>query len=122
MDVRGLAQVTEKEIYFMGGMQANQEVSDQLLRLTLGPPVGIDYDLEIKELHIYPNPSNTSVTLQNVEAYTTVRVYSMQGMLVDEFIATNESVRLNIETYTKGMYVVRAEGDAIIQQAIFNKQ
>lgn len=122
MDLRGLVQAEANELYFMGGMLANQLVSDQLLKLTLAPPVGIDFVTEIDVLHIYPNPSSTNIWVQNAEIGSTLQVYSMLGDLVDEKLIDRESISINVEQYPRGMYVIRVEGNTTIKQAIFNKQ
>lgn len=122
MDLRGLVQADANELYFMGGMLANQEVSDQLLKLTLVPPVGLGDVTEVSGLTVYPNPSRGEVTLEGISVGSKVAVYAMQGTLIKEFTVLNQQVRLNVQDLPKGMYVLRVEGDDTILQTILSKQ
>jgi hypothetical protein len=68
---------------------------------------------------VYPNPAQDElfVKLNNMESETaTLRMYNSVGQLVaTQKVATIGAVRLDVSTYTSGLYSVTAEADGEVQ-------
>lgn len=58
---------------------------------------------------IYPNPTNSVVTIEAPEAINSLRVYNYTGQVVVEKVATDANVEINVENFDSGIYVVEIE-------------
>ena len=68
-------------------------------------------------LSIYPNPAKNELWLKstgiiNTENAINVEVYNILGEMVESFIMTDNLHRLDINTYQKGLYMIK-EGSQI---------
>ena len=74
MDLRGVAELANGEYLIAGGMLANQEVTDQLLKITISDLTSTDPLLveATDEVLVFPNPTSEQLwlRLQNTEVST----------------------------------------------------
>jgi len=63
-----------------------------------------DFQLNGKEITLYPNPSNSMFQLETELQIENVELYSLQGQLVKTFETQNQ---YNISDLTKGVYLVK---------------
>jgi hypothetical protein len=63
---------------------------------------------ENNEIRIYPNPAQNEINILAVENITEIRVYSVTGkqVLIQKPVSEN-SIRLNIERFTSGIYLLK---------------
>jgi len=80
------------------------------LTITLDAILDINEDT-LKELKLYPNPSNGSVTISNIgkETINSIGIYSTIGKLVRHYDvrSSKSSLRLNLENLAAGIYVLK---------------
>ncbi|MDR0830589.1 MAG: T9SS type A sorting domain-containing protein [Prevotellaceae bacterium] len=64
---------------------------------------------------LYPNPANSITTLQidGLESEATVFVTDMQGKVIEIFKMKDNTVFINVATYSEGVYFVRVISDKI---------
>ncbi|MCH9660443.1 MAG: T9SS type A sorting domain-containing protein, partial [Bacteroidetes bacterium] len=84
-----------------------------------------DFESNLNEVSIYPNPSQGLLTISNNRGAVleTVSVYSLDGRLLSE-LETSETSTVNIEHLANGAYVVMIsfEGDSNLYNKIVIKK
>ena len=109
MDLRGVAQASAREFYFMGGMIGNQQVSDQLLRLTWRNPIGISDIESDNSVTLYPNPVTDVLTIQSNEPNGLATVYSIDGRILIQTSLHQETQQISVNQLPTGMYLLVVE-------------
>ena len=71
---------------------------------------GID-DVYGSEVVLYPNPASTQVTLAGLETGATVNVVDLNGRSCGQWLATGESMTIDLTGYAQGAYFVRIVGE-----------
>lgn len=61
---------------------------------------------EVKELVMYPNPANTSVTIAEIAQNSTVTITDINGRVMHSTIANDSTVNIMLENWAKGVYLV----------------
>lgn len=75
----------------------------------------IDAELNINEntdvnINIYPNPAKDLVKLSVVSGQqSTVRIYNVLGMMVDEIEMNSNEIEINVSSYKPGIYFINVE-------------
>ena len=67
--------------------------------------------------NVYPNPTNGNITITDVENGN-IYIYSMNGQLIENRVATSNTINVNLDNYQSGIYtikVVNNEGTAVKQ-------
>jgi len=108
MDLRGIAHIGSNEAVIVGGMLADQEVSDQVFKLTLGL-VQSNQDTEQLKYQIVPNPSSESFVIDGLSANGNkdgiVTIYNIDGRVMYQHSAkAKESI--DIAHLDNGMYLI----------------
>ncbi len=107
MDLRGIAEVSSNTRYIVGGMNANQEVSNKTLKLefvknsfALNSLTGLAFEL-------YPNPSRdfVFVTLKNKEKLDLI-LMDARGRNLEQF-QIKENGTIDLSQYQKGVYFLK---------------
>lgn len=84
---------------------------------------GIEFVEVVENVTVYPNPTNSVINI-SAENITKVTVYNGMGQMV--YSESNESdiVKINVESWTNGMYFVNvetADGNHSLQKVVVNK-
>ena len=75
----------------------------------------IDAELNINEntdvsINIYPNPAKDLIKLSVVSGQqSTVRIYNVLGMMVDEIEMSSNEIEINVSSYKPGIYFINVE-------------
>ena len=115
---------TEDEDYNGNGTPLDDDVNMNGIPDFLDPEVLGVGDNAFTDLQMYPNPSDTVVTIQSsvFSSEVTLEVYNHNGLRIisENLIPNNQSVRLNVSTLNTGMYFVRivSEGNSAIKKLI----
>lgn len=73
---------------------------------------GITTATEEASFAMYPNPANDVVTLESVSMpISSVRVYTIQGVLVSQHTASAQQVQIATASYSSGVYMVETTFD-----------
>lgn len=85
---------------------------------------GIIYNKSNHLISVYPNPANNNIIIENNSINNNVRVsiYNIQGNLLHKEILINKKTVININTFAKGMYFIKAESNACIKVTKFIKE
>lgn len=59
------------------------------------------------QLHIFPNPANTYVTIENLNQVVSMEVINMLGEVIGKRYPTESRLTVDISTYTKGVYLIK---------------
>ncbi len=114
MDLRGIASINDSVKYIMGGMIANQEVTNTIYKLEWDCTF---LDLSSKEENgnpvIYPNPFNEVINIKSVSGnqFRTLSVYNAQGEEVISQNITNDFVEISTIKLSSGLYYLVLEGE-----------
>lgn len=90
-------------------------------KIDFSPIVSVTFKIDNSNteplLTIYPNPAKNELWLKSSETINTenalkVEVYNILGEMVESFIMTDNLQKLNINTYQKGLYLIK-EGSQI---------
>lgn len=68
-------------------------------------PAGVQYN-ELKDIHIYPNPSENYILIKGITNSVDVELYSLQGASLNQFKNINKDSKLYHEL-TAGYYIVK---------------
>lgn len=103
MDFRGIATFSD-EMFLIGGMENNQQVSSKNLRL-FHEPNGIENKVQLP-FKMFPNPAQQKFTIETQESNYTLEMFNLQGQLVKS-AKGNKETSINIENLFPGMYWVQ---------------
>ena len=82
MDLRGAAQINENEVVIAGGMEAGQQVTNQVWRIQLDNLTDIEEEEFIQDYFtIYPNPADQEVTIE-IDGPFEVEMYDTNSFLL----------------------------------------
>jgi Secretion system C-terminal sorting domain len=62
--------------------------------------------LDIKQVNIFPNPTNSSLHIENLEVNETVMIYSLMGQILIKEQATTNILELDVSNLPNGVYLV----------------
>lgn len=65
-------------------------------------------------LAIYPNPSNTNVTISNVPKSSTVNVIDITGKAVYRSLINNEQTTINTTDFENGVYIIQIANSGVV--------
>ena len=68
--------------------------------------VNVD-ELAAMKFDVYPNPTNDKVVIEAQSDIQQVTLMSIKGELLEDRKANSNKIELNLEGYSKGIYVVR---------------
>ncbi len=69
---------------------------------------GIDWASAEEQLLVFPNPFNTTTTIQLPATFSSNRIllYDLRGAVVIDFISTETAVQMDCEDLTSGVYLL----------------
>jgi predicted carbohydrate-binding protein with CBM5 and CBM33 domain len=70
---------------------------------------GFDNNDNLNEIIISPNPCYNSVYLKNINKFSMVYLYAMDGKLIDQYIIpkNKNEIQIDLTPYSKNMYVLK---------------
>ncbi len=82
-------------------------VEGQVLNITqpAGSSVGVS-NSNIKHFKIWPSPAENEINFEGLQLNDLISVYDCRGFLILSEIANNESIRLNVSDWSRGVYFV----------------
>lgn len=121
MDLRGIASISDSVKYIVGGMEAQQQVSNKTLRLTFVPSVtGIDKLVFDKSEISYPNPVDEFIYFNNSTSGGTVVVFDLHGRMILKKEITNSFDKIDVKEVMNGAYLLlfRSKKGSRVQKMI----
>jgi len=111
MDLRGVADIGNNQYILAGGMLNGQEVTDQTLMLTIDQlSASSEADISLNwTTALYPNPAEEIVFI-NLTEVSRVRIFSMAGNFVKEFITSGHSFPAS--SLPRGLYIIELWNNA----------
>lgn len=76
-------------------------------------PTGFD-KLFASAIEVYPNPTQSQLVVQGIEAQQVVRVFSMQGQLLITAVADANSATVNVSGLQTGSYLLQVGAEIVI--------
>ncbi|PCJ65471.1 MAG: hypothetical protein COA58_08630 [Bacteroidetes bacterium] len=104
MDLRGIGELNSTMKVIAGGMYANREVSNRVIKLTWGYPVGIE-NIDQQKITVYPNPTRTGILYLSKKC--DVKVYSLTGQLMYK----EKTDQINTRKWASGLYTLLIQND-----------
>ncbi|MEN8137064.1 MAG: T9SS type A sorting domain-containing protein [Bacteroidota bacterium] len=75
----------------------------------LDPPLS-NFDISSEKVMVYPNPTSGNVIINNInKERLSVRLFTINGVLVVESMSEEEKVRIDLGNYQAGMYIMHIE-------------
>jgi hypothetical protein len=108
MDLRGVASISDSIKFIVGGMIANQQVSNKTLRLKIDLTTDIKTIKWNEEYYLYPNPNLGSFKLDLGNGFllnTEVTIRDIQGNVKGLIMPEGQIVELNLGL-SSGLYFV----------------
>ena len=103
MDLRCLAWFPEHgELYVAGGMLENQQISDQLFRLTIGSLSAKSPDPNNDSFQVFPNPTSGACVFQSSHLVD-LTIYTLSGAEIEHYCAVSKK-ELN---FSPGVYLFK---------------
>jgi N-acetylneuraminic acid mutarotase len=105
MDYRGIGETSDGSKYLIGGMQANQKVSDSCFKLDFNFANNIAEIENQIHLKLYPNPTKGYVYIDCNTTINSVDIINQAGETVLNF--KNNCNKINVASLTTNAYFVR---------------
>ncbi|MFD1552398.1 hypothetical protein DNU06_10800 [Putridiphycobacter roseus] len=126
MDLRGIANTSETVKYIAGGMIGNQEVTNNVYRLTWDPVLNIAEGVEeYHDINIYPNPMSSEFTIHFgvINAAVAYTIFTMDGKVLKSGSVKSENETIGMHEFQKGSYLVvlKLEDGSIYHQNIIKR-
>ena len=64
-------------------------------------------------INIYPNPTQGRVEVVLSEASGIIRIYDLQGRLLDKILVNQKEMQLSLDLYANGVYVIQIEQNGL---------
>ena len=122
MDLRGITNVSETKKYIMGGMNANQQVTNKIYEITIDPVSSVNSVVsKATRLSVFPNPANDSIHLKSdAIGKVQVRITDMIGVeVIKKRINININSTLDIEFLPVGFYTLSFDDGLTLYHASF---
>lgn len=125
MDLRGVGDINDTLKYTIGGMEANQLVSQKTLRLALNPD-----SVTFVHTNILPNPQPLSLTIApNPTSHIfqvileqdkpwTYHISTLAGVRLKMGAATTHKKQLDVSDLVAGIYVLEVEQEGYVGQQL----
>jgi hypothetical protein len=84
-------------------------------------PNGIN-EIDESMLYLYPNPSTTDITINNVSIGTTISIYDLEGKVLISKTSTSTVEKIDISMFANGFYTVVLKDNNMIKTLKFIKQ
>jgi hypothetical protein len=107
MDLRSLGKVSSSTLYIAGGMEANQKVSDKMLKLEFVKNSFSLSDFSKFRFELYPNPARNEVALYFEGTALDVEILDAQGRVIKSFQEIESGTPLPVSKLSKGLYYVK---------------
>jgi hypothetical protein len=78
-----------------------------------------------EDLVLYPNPATTEINIQNkVQGITNITVYDVVGkkILSKKILSKELLVKIDVSSFSPGMYIVKANGNGYLSTAKFVRE
>lgn len=87
-----------------------------------GLPNGISENQTKNDLRIYPNPSNGSMTIQNIIPGSEITIRDLSGQIIKTIKAESEVMIMNLENVAVGIYFIEMKNEKInaVQKIVVN--
>lgn len=108
MDLRGIADVSETTSYLIGGMTADQTVTNKIYKIEFNTAVGIHSEnVFANHFQFYPNPFNDLIKIKStINTEVKVTMYNFLGKKVLEQIIVEGLNEVHLESIPKGLYFI----------------
>ena len=88
----------------------NEAVITNTTHHEITAPLGIEKLAFSGSINVYPNPADSKVTVKSGSAIRTIRLYSLNGQLLQqEYPKNSDDFTLNISEISQGMYLLNIE-------------
>ncbi len=107
MDLRGVANASNHTKYIAGGMNANQQVTDALLRLDFDSSTAIENSKRTAfNITIFPNPATTIIHVAGASNQSTfeIEIMNVFGQVLNRFF--NE-ISIDVSKFPSGNYLLK---------------
>ncbi len=104
VEVSNSFDVMECELVAFIQDNSTKEVMNSV-KVSLGQIVGVEEQGE-SYTKIFPNPTNGSVSIESASHIKNISIYNLSGQKVSEFAMDQQSVKLNLESLNKGIYMI----------------
>jgi len=73
-----------------------------------------------KSIKLFPNPANSTVTIENLPVNTVIQITDMQGKLIQKIIPTDACKAVNVTQFVKGLYliIISSENKHIVEKLL----
>ncbi len=111
MDLRGIAEISDRHKYIAGGMIENQVVTDKIYKITFNENVNtLDPSQENFEILIGPNPFQQELLIYNLEEKILhMRIYDSVGKEMHTQLLTRGYHIIELSNLVDGLYYVQIE-------------
>lgn len=94
-----------------GNVVATKDVA-QIKKISFTHPTAVESVNSLK-LGVYPNPSMDEVTVEGVNAGVIVRLFTIDGRLLNVTVAESETARINVSSLAAGTYLLQAGNNVV---------
>lgn len=91
-------------------MRYMSNCAEATLPLRLPQTTGINSVQQSKEISVYPNPATDNIQLSGCDAYETLTVVDATGRVVFNTPISQPQFSINVATWARGIYLIKAHG------------
>ncbi len=103
--------LTKDEDYNNSGSPLDDDTNDNGIPDFLDPDVALNVsDFSLTTVSLYPNPTNSVMTIKNIDLGASIIIYDMLGRTVGSFNNDQKNVfTLDVRGLNKGMYFIKID-------------
>jgi hypothetical protein len=83
---------------------------------------GIEEYITALQMLIYPVPANNSLTVENIPPHAVIQILNIQGQLIKTLVANDGKTNIDISNLARGVYIVEAKTENVIEVKKFVKE
>lgn len=88
-----------------------ETTSSQVVRVNYLETVGIEDNIQIEEIELYPNPATDYIYLQfGEDNVSRIQIFNLSGQVVSTELVQGYNHTLNVYSYPQGTYIVKIYG------------
>lgn len=102
MDLRGIAEIDLETKYIVGGMLANQQVTDQVLKMEYEQVIWESVEESQRRISIFPNPATDQITIESEIDFDGWRLVDVSGKV----LSSGKTRTVNVENQLPGVLLL----------------
>jgi YVTN family beta-propeller protein len=103
-------------------LSCNKGMVSYMSFIHINKATGIEEYITALQMLIYPVPANNSLTVENIPPHAVIQILNIQGQLIKTLVANDGKTNIDISNLARGVYIVEAKTENVIEVKKFVKE